>query len=389
MGRHRRTKPLRYLALPLAGLLPLSLMLAHHHHIPSHGDLGITRSLTANPDCTLTVPGNPLSAQGLATPYVLHSANTTCSEADPNEAAFVQATILDPATGNLSVYDPVVRDAGQPLQGATPPVPVLPPRAVVTIWTGFNGNILKLTGPGHNAFTQFPQQSYANSPGFFTALNRAVNRGLLTVPALGTANDGMPCPSSRDWSIVDQDQSDNNPQSYPAYGVKNASDEGTLNTVDHALGCTTWHAPLLDPAAGGASTSPSGPLQEAQAAAGQPAPAALVPGNDPFVMSHGNPSLFLQNLLRSELDQPFTGENGTAAYCVNLAALGEPRLKLDAPAEAGFPNTLPIGSNLATQLANRFVMTWANLNCQDLTGMASPIQVTVDGNGTATAATYN
>jgi hypothetical protein len=314
---------------------------------------------------------------------VLSSAGTTCSETNNDTAAFVQATILDPATGAVSVYNPVVRDDGAALLGTAPPVPMLPRDAVVTVWTGFNGNVLKLTGPGHDEFVNFAQQAYAYSPRFF----RALNRSGVTPPALGTSpKDGMTCPSSRDFSIADQDQSDNNPESYPAYGVKNGSDEKTVGAVDNALGCAApWQAPLLS----GTGTSSSGPLQEAQAAADQAAPVALIPGLDPFVTRNGQPNLFLQNLYRAQVDQPLTfNGNDTAAYCQNLASVGEPRLKADAAIEAAAPNTLPIGNNLANQLANRFVMTWANLGCTALTGLADPITVTTDANGVATSATY-
>jgi hypothetical protein len=256
---------------------------------------------------------------------------------------------------------------------------------VVTVWTGFNGNTLHLVGPGAHEFDQFQQQSYANSIGFFAAVNHGIQNGKVTVPALGMANDGRACPSSRDFSIVDQDQSDNNPEKY-ANGIGNASDEGTLNTVDAALGCSTWKVPLLDPAvaAGNPAVSPSGPLQELQAAAHQAAPVALIPGADPFALRHGHESLVLQNLLRAEVDQPPAATAGTQEYCHNLLTVGEPRLKLDASTEAMFPNTLPIGNNLANQLAARFVGTWSSLGC---TG-TDPVTVTLDGNGVAIAATY-
>lgn len=351
-----------------------------HHPLPP---------LTANPDCTLKVPADPLTAQGLATPYVLESAGMNCTEANQDTAAFVQATILDPATGKLWIYNPVVRDDGQPLLGTPPPVPALPAGAVITIWTGFNGNVLRLTGPGHDGFTQFAQQSYDNSPQFFAALRSAEAAGLVTVPGLGTSPaDGMACPSSRDFSVVDQDQSDNNPESYPAYGVANGSDERTLNSVDKALGCATWHVPLLS----AVGTSSSGPLQEEQANAGQGAPVALVPGLDPFVLNMGAQSLFLQNLYRAQVGQPATDNNNdTAAYCQNLLTAGEPRLKLDQPFEAAAPMP-PVGAlgvNLALHLAARFQATWANLGCQGFTGQPSPITVTTtDGNGLATSASY-
>ena len=59
--------------------------------------------------CVLIVPANPLSAQGLATPYQLTGPNgmspqaSGCTMANfANLGAFAQATILDPATGALA-----------------------------------------------------------------------------------------------------------------------------------------------------------------------------------------------------------------------------------------------------------------------------------------------
>ena len=83
-------------------------------HQPVYEDQQLD-NLTMNANCTLAVPRNPLTAQGLATPYVLCSAGMACSEDSEGTAAFVQATILDPKTGALSVYDPVVETAGTAL----------------------------------------------------------------------------------------------------------------------------------------------------------------------------------------------------------------------------------------------------------------------------------
>lgn len=344
--------------------------------------------VTANPDCTLKVPKDPRTAQGLATPYVLESAGQSCAETDPNLAAFVQAVILDPATGALQVYNPVVSDANT--AATPPPVPVLPAGAVVVIWTGFNGNVLKLVGPGHGEFVNFAQQAYDNSPAFFTAIRAAEAAGLVTVPPLGTASDGMACPSTRDFSLVDQDQSDNVVVKYGApFNVVNGSDDASLNgRVDPALGCATWKVPLTS----ATGTSTAGPLEEEQARVGQQAPVALVPSLDPFVLDGGQPSLTLQNLYRAQVGQPpSAGGNDTTAYCQNLAGTGEPRLKLDAAVEALSPPPAvgALGVNLALHLAARFQATWANLTCQALTGMPSPITVTaVNAQGLATAAAY-
>jgi hypothetical protein len=383
MSKHRRRQ--RNWAWLIAPLLLLGLIPAGFAMASGHG----TSNLTRHPDCTLKVPDHPLTAAGLATPYELGSAGIACSETDNATAAFVQATIYDPATGQLSVYNPVVKDAGQALLGTAPPVPTLPHDAVVSIWTGFNANTLKLVGPGHDRFVNFAQQAYANSGNFFGAVNRGISHGALAVPPLGTSPvDGKACPSTRDFSIVDQDQSDNNVEAYTAYGVSNGSDEGTNRYVARSLGCSIWTVPNLS-APGTVTTSAQ--MEEIQASVYQGAPIALVPGGDPFVLTiHGHLSLGLLNLYRAQVDQPFTGNiHDTAAYCANLAGpSGEGRLKADASFEGTVSSSNGTGTNLANQLAGRFAATWANLNCQGLTGMASPITVTTDSNGVFNSATY-
>ena len=73
----------------------------------------------ANVNCDIIVPANPLSARGLATPYQLTGPDGTTPAASGctmtnavNLGAFVQATILNPRTGALSVYNPLVITAG-------------------------------------------------------------------------------------------------------------------------------------------------------------------------------------------------------------------------------------------------------------------------------------
>src|SRR5205823_10707921 len=98
-----------------------------------------------NLDCALIVPPNPLSAQGLSTPYQLVGANANgpCNEKNATQAAFVQGAVLDPATGQIKVYNPLVVDQGtQP--AVTPVTPQLPAHAIVALWFGSNGNTLTL-----------------------------------------------------------------------------------------------------------------------------------------------------------------------------------------------------------------------------------------------------
>jgi len=292
--------------------------------------------------CTLRVPRAPLSAGGLATPYQL--AGTGCNEGNGDTAAFVEAAIFDPAAGALSVYRPLVIDAGTMPAAAPTPV-TLPPNAVVGIWFGFQGDTLKLVGPGAGRCVNglrdslFGQFSYCNAPMFFHAA-----RGVM-MPPIGTGTDGLPCPTVRDFAVVDQDQSDNVVTNYVltadgqvaqdtpanrALGavINNGSDEGLLTRkIDPALGCQPPVAPDLTQ--GGAMVG-SLALNELSAAQQQAAPIALVPPNDPMVQVNGNPSIAKTILYRLGVGQsPFVAADAAAMYCANLAAIAPVRLATD------------------------------------------------------------
>ena len=170
--------------------------------------------------CTLVVPADPLTAKGLATPYELLG---PCHESNPDTAAFVQGTVLDPATGAVSVYDPLVVDRGK-LPAVAPAVPKLPAGAVVGLWFGFNGDNLLLKGTKNSLSTaecvtglgdsHFGQFAFCHANAFFAAAATAVSAGKLRIPPIGTAADGRPCPTVRDFSLVDADQSDNVTSTY-------------------------------------------------------------------------------------------------------------------------------------------------------------------------------
>src|ERR1700722_19477718 len=98
----------------------------------------------ASLNCTLTVPANPLSAKGLATPWQLGDG---CSEQNTGtEGAFVEATILSP-NGALQVYNPLVITAGD-TPAAAPVVPKIARGSQVILDVGFNGTNLLLEGRG-------------------------------------------------------------------------------------------------------------------------------------------------------------------------------------------------------------------------------------------------
>lgn len=61
-------------------------------------------------NCILQLPTNPLTAEGLATPFILVKGN--CDQNNPNHRVFVEATIFDPTTKTFGVYHPLVINEG-------------------------------------------------------------------------------------------------------------------------------------------------------------------------------------------------------------------------------------------------------------------------------------
>ena len=367
-------------------------------------------------NCSLAVPANPLSAAGLATPWQLGDG---CSMANAGtEGAFVEATILAP-NGQLSVYNPLVVTAGtQP--AAAPVAPTIAAGSVVEISIGFNGTNLFLTGAGAtqgncvDALGQsvFGQVSACNAVAFYQAAAAAVGNGTLTIPAAGTASDGQACETTRDFALIDQDQSDNvvsqylitaggqtaqnNPanlaQLTGATVLTNGSDDALVSEfVDPANGCTPFTAP--DSTFPNAN-APSQALNELQAQADQQGTIAVIPPNDEMTLVGGNMSIDKTNAYRSIVGQPLLAAGTSAAtvaasYCQNMVNIAPARNNLDMAADAAFASPVPtVGSNLATFLGNRLSMSFVNLGCSNY-GLTNPVNVTLDGNGVATAVSYN
>jgi hypothetical protein len=382
-----------------------------------------------NPDCTIIVPLAPLTAAGLATPYELtatNPANGPCHELNPAQTAFVQATILDPATGNISVYNPLVIDHGT--TAAVPPVvPIFPANAVVGIWFGYNGDNLTqqpqvgaladnscVNGIPGSVFGQF---SHCNAPAFFAAANMAIRAGKLTIPGLGTARSGRPCPSTRDFEVIDQDQSDNVTTTYLATAqgfaqdnannrtlfalsgyrvlfadpkvLKNPSDEGLLDrSLDPALGCTPMTAlDLADP--GKLVTALA--LNELQAAAYQLSPVALVPANDPMVLVDGHINLTKLNAYRKGVDMAAVatvGEADPALYCANMRNAALSKLWQDRPYFIVAPSPSPADANsLFTFMVQRYAASYEILTCQAFLGLPAGVTLYTDANGVVINAT--
>ncbi len=522
---------------------------------------------TVNMNCTLVVPANPLTAQGLATPYQLTATNPAdgpCNEANVNQSAFVQAAVVNPATGQISVYDPLVVDQGT-TPAVAPVVPTLPAGGVVGLWFGFNGNTLSFagadqvgatatamptaaatataaaaptataaaiapaavptatgtplatmtpaatatpavsgtsavtatpaatgttaaapvttaaipaaptptaTGPatmvnpsvsaapsatastvasgsastpavtgttppaatdspaasgtpdailqgancvaGENivgqGFSSFTQVAACNAPAFFAAANTAISQGLLAVPNPGTAKDGQPCETTRNFAVIDQDQSDNVTTKYLALGngqiaqqtaantaqlagaisIFNGSDNGLIDFfVDPALGCTPWTVTDLANPGVPATALPLDELQAAAFAGNSGGPAALVPLNDPMTLdNNGNFSTDKTNAYRSLVDQSALPAGETPAeYCGDMESIQGVRLQQDVNLLIGQASPLATASNLFTFLASRVQASFVNLNCQNF-GLQNDVSITMNGNGVAVAACF-
>src|SRR6266699_3774294 len=406
------------LAIPMALGLTLGIVLAVSGGNTTHiqqSSLGASASARAvstapavqavssnNPNCDIIVPAHPLSAQGLATPYQLtgpagtSAANSGCTMTNAaNLGAFVQATILDPRTGALSVYNPLVITQGT-TPAAAPVVPKLPRNAIVTIDFGFNGTNLTQVGATPNALRQgrcvnglgsvFGQQSFCNGINFFRAAYALMAVGRVHVPRAGTSakivptagrlGTGSTCPTVRNFEMVDQDQSDNVTSVYllnPTTGqtaqdtaaneanmtgkqaLGNGSDNALIDRfMDPALGCTPFTAP------------------------------DLANNNDP-----AKTNLYRAEVGQAAINRQNDRNDSPANYCQNMINIQGPFLAANQAVFAGGPSPVPaVGEDLFTFLANRLLMSFDNLGCKSF-GLTNPVTVVLDGAGATTSATIN
>jgi hypothetical protein len=377
-------------------------------------------------DCFVKLPANPLTATGLSTPFLLQA---PCSQSVATQQSFAEAAIYDPATGNITIYHPLISDEGKPV-AAAPVVPVLPSGAVVALWFGFNGGVLQLLDangldtnnspalknidcvnglPGVQGDV-FGQVSWCNAQGWFTAANAGIASGKTIIPDLGVDKLGNACPTSRSFEITDACPSDNVPTQYlllsdgsvaqdtaanraahpGATVINNASDEALLtNIIDPLIGCTPFVAPSLD---NPGESVPALALSELQASAKQLAPIGLVPLNDPdtLLTASGTVSTDKTNAYRLGVNQPVVGTGDTSGalipYCQDMVSVAPPFLKGFETIFAG--QTTPdacVGTNLFTFLANRYLMSLTQLTCPPSAIPFQPVVCQLNGNGVATS----
>jgi hypothetical protein len=367
-------------------------------------------------NCTLQVPNNPLTTRGLETPYQLGDG---CSMANAGtEGAFVEATILSP-NGQLQIYNPLVITAGTTAAATPAAAPAIRRGDQVIIDVGFNGNNLALTGQGAfqgncaDALGQslIGQVSGCNTVNFYNLANEEIARGILTVPALGTDDSGQTCLSTRNFALIDQDQSDNVITTYlinangqtaqdtsananglaGATPIANGSDDRLLaDFVDPANGCTPFTATDTTNAAG---TSASQALNELSARVNAQQPIAELPVNDEMSLVNGEFSVAKTNVYRALVDQSLLSNNVNmndvaADYCQNMVNLAPERNQTDMARELNFASPVPAtGDNLATFMGARLSASFMILGCANF-GFTNPVNVTLNGAGVATAVSY-
>ena len=373
-------------------------------------------SMKSNTTCDIIVPANPLSAQGLATPYQLTGPKGTTPTQSGCEmsngaklGAFVQATILDPATGALSVYEPLVITQGTrpdtPDRKLKPPV--IPADAVVTLDFGFNGTHLIQVGAtpttladahcvSGQAGPAFGPTSFCNGVNFFAAVQQAERKGLLKVPSPGTSNaiavsggdlgTGRSCPVISNYEVAGLDpgesvtttyllnpltgQTTQNNSTYLGYVAgatllhHNSANAVLDQYVDPLIGCTPFEAPDLSNASAPAFSEA---LDEIAAHAYPPKAAA--PENDKVVMGDGksDPATYCQNLVN--IQTPFLAANQ------RLLATGQSPVAATA-------------DNLLTFLASDLSTSFTSLGCQQY-HLTNPVTLKRNSAGVALAATFD
>ena len=231
---------------------------------------------------------------------------------------------------------------------------------------GFNGTNLVLQGNGArqgdcvDALGQslIGQVSACNAVNFYRLANAEIARGTLEVPPAGTATDGQPCLTTRDFGTIDQDQSDNVITTYLINGngqtaqntaanaaamagsttLVNGSDNKLLAAfLDPATGCTPFSATDTTDPTGMSGSQALNELERPRQPAS--APVAVVPPNDEMTLVGGAMSIAKTNVYRSLVDQPLLAANANAAqvaadYCQNMVNIQPARNQLDMTADA-------------------------------------------------------
>ncbi len=374
------------------------------------------------PNCLVVLPPFPLSYPGLLTPFQLQTIDPAAPCDMRTFPAFAEAVILDLDTNSLSVYHPLIINAG-----STPLVPpitfTMPKNALVGIWFGSNGMTISLTPQtsiqqgacvynigGVTSKDTFGQFAHCNGVAFFETVKQILFKNIPfnpPIPPLGMASDGEPCLTTRDFTLVDMDPSDNvitmylvdmatgktaqnsvnNQAANPnAVVLKNGSDNLLLTNLDKIMGCKPFLVPNLvdlnNPMTGGKISAMA--LDEIHAAVRQEKFYAYLPKGDPMVRVNNIPSLTKLNSYRQGVFQPMINElgmGGTMEFCAHMTNIQLPRLQKNKELFIVEPSPdAAISNHLYGFLMNRFFGSYNGLNCQTLLDIPNPVNLIMANN---------
>jgi len=246
-----------------------------------------------------------------------------------------------------------------------------------------------------------------------------MRQGLLVPPPLGTAIDGMPCPTTLDFFVVDHDPADNVVTTYlivKATGrvalnttenlqrlggnninfAVNPSDERLVIAIGNAIGCKSWFVRDLNDNFNFAGVGSYG-ANEIFAAYHQLrtpglSPPGYIPLNDPMARIGVQVSLPKVNAYRAGCGHPMAvtpRDADVTAFCRNMLIYQPSRMLKNINVLYNAPSPTPaVATSLLGFLANRFVSAFglANLGCTSLLQVPNPINLTVNGAGQVTGA---
>lgn len=334
--------------------------------------------------CNIVLPNNLLSSVGLSTPFIYKN----CDQTIEDQASFAEAVILDPNTGNLSIYTPLIINEGtKPLY--PPVIPDIKTTDVVGIWFGSNANIIILENPDITCINGLPNDPFGqvaacNAVFFFKKAFDAYNKNKLIIPNPGVNIYGKKCYTTRNFEVIDMDQSDNVLSQYIIYNnqvgqfsdsilsklnknntriISNGSDNRLLNIfILPALGCESFKVP--DISNNNISRSAQA-LNELQADIYDMANTALIPLGDPMCLTNGTENINKTNLFRSIVGQlPIDNivNASTKKYCEKIIKIGIPSLFLDQKYTLNYtsPNE---NESLFNFLTNRMKNSLQSLDC--------------------------
>ena len=365
-------------------------------------------------DCLLKVPDDPLNT-GLFSPWYVSTApnsETNCSQLIDGTEVFAEATILDKNSGKIFIYSPLVIDIDTE-PAVKPKVLTLPINNVVTIHFGTNAESITLIsergitqGSCINGFSNsiFGQFAHCNAVNFFEIISSLIYRNIISIPPIKNSNLCDICPTTRSFSVVDQDQSDNVLTKYIITTdlklaqdsvvnknklnilkiISNGSDNKVLSDfVNPAIGCDSFFAQDFEDININRFSLVLNELQ-ANLTDSNSVDTALIPSGNPMCLINGEVSIGKINAYREGVAQPIITQidpEDNKKYCSSMLSVTIPFLILHKNEFENFPAPGKDSNNLLNFLIGRFINSWDILNCNILTGNNLLLKTIINNEG--------